>query len=55
MEFLYALSVRKLKLVKTHYNEILCELDGQKDERIQIFKNFVQKLYDELYPRKYYS
>jgi hypothetical protein len=55
IEFLYALTSRKIKLVKIHYSEIIDELNGLQDERIQVFKNAIKKVYEELYPKKYFS
>ena len=55
IEFLYALSIRKLKLVKSHYKEIINELEGLEDERINIFKKSIKKVHDELYPKTYYN
>ncbi|TVZ26747.1 hypothetical protein JM83_1734 [Gillisia sp. Hel_I_86] len=55
IEFLYALSIRKLKLVKSHYAEIINELEGHEDERINIFKKSIKRVYDELYPKSYYN
>lgn len=45
-EFLYALATSKLRLFKDHYKIVLEELDKINDDRINIFKNSIQEVYN---------
>lgn len=47
LEFLYALSIGKLKLVKEHYKELIAELDKYSNEEFQIFKSSIEQIYNK--------
>lgn len=45
-EFLYALSIGKLRLFKNHYRSLIEELDAIEDERIKNFKDPIKEIYN---------
>lgn len=46
-EFLYALSIEKLRLIKNHYKILIDDLDKINDERIEIYRQSIDKVYQK--------